>query len=106
MRLKKQFRATRFAPLVLLLLVTTPLFAYRKVTITWNASIQPPTVRGYQVFRKVNSNAFALRSKVGTNLTFVDKTAPNGANVCYYVIAIGSNGKKSVASNTVCRQLP
>lgn len=67
-----------------------------KPKLTWTAAKDNVAIKEYQVYR----NGWSLPKIVKTR-EFTDRTTVRRTRYSYYVIAVDTSGKKSVASNTV-----
>lgn len=111
--------------LVLLMFVCWPLLATSQaspcgaptpgsphVCVTWNASVTPPVVTGYNVYRATTSGAenFAIPLNTvlipSTQLFFYDTTVAVGTTYFYKAVAVGTGGVLSTPTAEVSAQVP
>ncbi len=70
------------------------------IYLNWSAPLEPEfELTGYDVFRKVNADAFELAGHV-TNNTYNETLGELGTNYSYYVVATYANGN-SLPSNQI-----
>ncbi|MGC8981680.1 MAG: fibronectin type III domain-containing protein, partial [Minisyncoccia bacterium] len=81
-------------------LTATP--GLNKISLSWTAPSQPPTVSGYYIYRS-NDNRNYSKITTTTNTTYDDLNLASGKTYYYYVTAYnsaGESGKSNVASAT------
>jgi len=80
------------------------------VQFSWTASVTPPALDGYNVYRfgagaGCSGSVTKLNSSLITTTTFADNTAVSGSTYCYYSTA-SSAGVESVPSNVSSLTVP
>lgn len=77
------------------------------VSLSWTASVQPPTVSLYDVYRAPGNNPTAFK-QVGSTVStiFTDNTILRNHTYFYEIKAQGSDGLLSDASNIVTATIP
>lgn len=80
------------------------------VQLSWTASVTPPAVDGYNVYRYAagagcSGTVTKLNSSLITTTSFADNTVASGSTYCYYSTA-SSAGVESGPSNTVSVTVP
>lgn len=74
------------------------------VDLSWTAStISGSTITNYQIWKSIDSGAFALLTTLGNVLAYADSTTTTGHTYQYYVIAVPAVGLNSNHSNTVTK---
>ena len=80
------------------------------VCLTWTASVIPPAVTGYNVYRATTSGSenfgTPLNATPTTNVFFYDTTVAVGTTYFYKVVAVGTGGVLSAPTPEVSAQVP
>lgn len=79
------------------------------VCLTWVASVTPPAVTGYNVYRSTTTTfnyGTPLNASPTTSTFFYDTTVALGTTYNYVVVAVGTGGVLSTPSQSVSAQIP
>ena len=77
------------------------------VTLSWDASVQPPPVRAYRVYRNQDNSANWNERATGIKGTeWMDENTKDGRTYYYMIRSVGVDGLISAPSETVKVSIP